>query len=300
MTATATWRAWSCTVRVTVDRDDAIDAASAGLAALMHRVERACSRFRDDSELSWANARTGLPTPLSPLAAELVGSALAAAAGSGGAIDPTVGQHLVAAGYDTDIDVVRSSPGRRLGVDRLPHWRAVSFDPDLRVLTVPVGLSMDLGATAKAWTVDRAADEITRRHDCGVLVEIGGDLASAGAAKPWLIRVAEREGSGGELVTLAGGGLTTSTTTVRRWYRDGEELHHIIDPRTGKCSDGPWRTASVWAETAVAANTASTATLVLGYSALDWLAGRRAIARLVATDGHVVKVGDWPSQTVAA
>jgi thiamine biosynthesis lipoprotein len=300
MTATAAWRAWSCTVRVTVDRDDAIDAASAGLAELMNRVELACSRFRDDSEISRANARAGLPTPLRPLASELVGTALRAAADSHGAVDPTVGHHLVAAGYDTDIEFVRRSPGERLRVDRLPQWRAVGLDPDLRVLTVPVGLSLDLGSTAKAWTVDRAADDIARRHGCGVLVEIGGDLATAGGAQPWLIRVAEREGGGGELVTLSSGGITTSTTTVRRWHRDGEVMHHIIDPRTGACRDGPWRTASVWADTAVDANTASTAVLVLGHRALDWLTARGTTARLVATDGRVLKVGGWPADTVAA
>jgi thiamine biosynthesis lipoprotein len=287
MTATATWQAWSCTVRVAVDRDDAIQAASARLRALMHRVELACSRF-GDSEISRANARAGLPTPLSPLATELVGTALSAAADSDGTVDPTVGQHLVAAGYDTDIDQVRYTPGKRLRVGRLPQWGAVHFDLDLRVLTVPVGLALDLGATAKSWTADRAADEIADRHGCGVLVEIGGDLATAGADQPWLIRVAECEGCSGELVTLATGALTTSTTTVRRWRRGDKELHHIIDPRTGESAVGPWRTASVWADAAVDANIASTAALVLGHDALEWLTARGATARLVATEGHVV------------
>jgi thiamine biosynthesis lipoprotein len=185
-------------------------------------------------------------------------------------------------------------------VARLPQWRAVHLDLDLRVLTVPVGLALDLGATAKAWTADRAADEIADRHDCGVLVEIGGDLATAGTDRPWLIRVAECEGGSGELVTLASGALTTSTTTVRRWRRGDKELHHIIDPRTGESAVGAWRTASVWADAAVDANIASTAALVLGHDALEWLTARGATARLVATEGHVVKVGDWPTETVAA
>ena len=300
MTATATWHAWSCTVRVSVDRDDALETACNDLSALMRRVELACSRFRDDSEISRANARSALPTPLSTLGAELVVAALTAAANSDGAVDPTVGRHLVAAGYGADIDQVRHSPGQRMRVGRLPDWRDVRLDHDLRVLTVPAGLSLDLGATAKAWTVDRAAQEISSRCDVGVLVEIGGDLAIAGVAQPWLIRVAEREGGRGELVTMRSGGLTTSTTTVRRWSRDGQERHHIIDPRTGEPADGRWRTASVWAHTAVEANTASTGALVLGESAVEWLAARRATARLVANDGRVVKVGDWPTETVAA
>jgi hypothetical protein len=135
MTANATWRAWSCTVRVTVDRDHAIEAASADLEALMHRVELACSRFRDDSEISQANARAGLPTPLSALATELVSTALTAAADSDGAVDPTVGQHLVAAGYDTDIDQVRRGPGKCLRAGRLPQT-AQSLRPSARAATV--------------------------------------------------------------------------------------------------------------------------------------------------------------------
>jgi thiamine biosynthesis lipoprotein len=300
MTATAAWRAWSCTVRVSVDRNDAIEAACADVSALMRRVGLACSRFCNDSEISRANERAGLPTPLSALGAELVSTALTAAADSGGAVDPTVGRHLVAAGYAADIDQVRRAPAACQRVDRLPDWRDVRFHHDLRLLTVPAGLALDLGATAKAWTVDRAAKEISSRYGLGVLVEIGGDLAIAGASQPWLIRVAEREGGRGELVTMSSGGLTTSTTTVRRWHRDGLELHHIIDPRTGEPANGRWRTCSVWAETAVEANTASTTALVVGDVAVDWLTERKVTARLVAGDGRVVRVGDWPTETAVA
>jgi FAD:protein FMN transferase len=158
---------------------------------------------------SRANARAGLPTPVSALGAKLIGTALAAVVDSDGAVDPTVGRPLVAAGYDADIEQVRRSPGEDLRLDRLPDWRDVRFDHDLRLLIVPADLSLDLGATAKAWTVDRAAEAIAARHSCGVLIEIGGDLATAGATQPWLIRVAEREGGRGELVTMAAGGLTT-------------------------------------------------------------------------------------------
>jgi thiamine biosynthesis lipoprotein len=44
----------------------------------------------------------------------------------------------------------------------------------------------------------------------------------------------------------------------------------------------------------VAANTASTASLVLGASAPAWLAERGLPARLVARDGSVTVVGGWP------
>jgi FAD:protein FMN transferase len=96
-------------------------------------------------------------------------------------------------------------------------------------------------------------------------------------------------------VVLDTGGLATSTTTQRRWRRGGETVHHLLDPRTGRPVAGPWRTASVAAASCVAANTASTAALVLGAHAPGWLAARGLPARLVAQEGIVTTVGGWPA-----
>ncbi|UXX97790.1 FAD:protein FMN transferase [Streptomyces sp. AD2-2] len=46
-------------------------------------------------------------------------------------------------------------------------------------------------------------------------------------------------------VALRSGGLATSGTAARRWRRNGHELHHIVDPRTGLPVRSPWRTVSV-------------------------------------------------------
>ena len=131
-----------------------------------------------------------------------------------------------------------------------------------------------------------------------MLVELGGDIATAGVSRTgWPVQVAEREGGPGQVVVLSHGGLATSTTTLRRWRRGGKNVHHIVDPRTGAPVDGPWRTASVHAPSALAANSASTAALVLGEHALDWLTARRLSARLVGVDGEVHTTPGWPPIT---
>src|SRR5664279_3743138 len=86
-------------------------------------------------------------------------------------------------------------------------------------------------------------------------------------------------GGPGQTITLHRGGLATSTTTVRRWRRGGRLVHHIIDPATGAPAEGCWRTVSVAADTALAANTASTAAIVLGEQAESWLCQRHLAAR---------------------
>jgi thiamine biosynthesis lipoprotein len=273
---------------------------------LMGEVEQAASRFRADSDLARCNARAGQLTPVSSLFVDLVVVALDAARETDGAADPTVGAHLEALGYDADIGVVRARqrtltvPTRRRP-PKLPSWRSVEVDRDLRMVGLPRGLALDLGATAKAWTADRAAARVNERFHSPVLVEIGGDLAVAGAGdQPFAIRVAEQEGQPGELVDVRHGGLTTSTTVVRRWRSRQRLVHHIIDPATGQSARGLWRTASVWAPTAVAANAASTAAIVMNDRTIPWLARHAPAARLVDLDGFVYHLHGWPGRPEAA
>lgn len=297
------WEAWSCRVRVTVDDPEVIGACAGTVKAMMDRVERASSRFLPDSELSVVNGRAGMMVPVSRLLVDMVDVALVSASMSGGAVDPTVGAAVVAAGYDADIEVVRRrralAPGRGPGdVARpVPGWRQVRLDRKLARIGVPAGVTLDLGAIGKAWTADRAATVIAERYGCAVLVEIGGDLRAAGEPRePWVIEVAERAGDEGTAVTLAHGGLATSTTTVRKWATG----HHLIDPRTGRPAEGPWRTASVWAPTAVRANTFSTALVATGDAALGRLTLAGHPVRLIGQDGEVFELSGWPTQNKAA
>jgi thiamine biosynthesis lipoprotein len=302
MSASRTWKAWSCTVGLTVEDPAALGAACGALKALMDRVDKAASRFRDDSELSMVNARAGFMVPVSRLLVDLVDVSLVAASISGGAVDPTVGAAVVAAGYDQDIETVRRRLPQAAGVSApAVGWKHVQLNRRLGLVGVPKGAALDLGATAKAWTADRAALVLSKRHGCAVLVEIGGDLRAAGTpAEPWVIDVAEREGDPGVPVTLSHGGLTTSTRTARSWPTPTGQAHHVIDPRTGQPADGPWRTASVWAPTAVRANTFSTAIVATGEAALGRLTLAGHPARLVADDGEITELAGWPAASRAA
>jgi thiamine biosynthesis lipoprotein len=303
MSAAYVGQAWSCRVRLMVEDDRALTPATEDLVALLARVDAVASRFRADSALSVANGRAGRPTAVPALLVELVQAALDAARQTAGAVDPTLGLAMQRIGYDRDIrDVVaddRPLPSPLPAPDR---WRAVRLHREAGLLTVPAGAALDLGATAKAWTADRAAHTLAERYGTGVLVELGGDLAVAGHRPGgWCIRVAEREGGDGQLVVLRDGGITTSTTTVRRWRRGGVAAHHIVDPATGLPTAGPWRTASVAGRSALAANTASTAAVVRGPAAVAWLTGQGLPARLVGTNGQVVTTPGWPRlQQVAA
>jgi thiamine biosynthesis lipoprotein len=173
---------------------------------------------------------------------------------------------------------------------------------DRATLRIPVGVKLDLGATAKAWAADRSSRAVHDATGCGVLVSLGGDISTAGPspAPGWRIHVTDDHRSApdapDQTISIAAGGIATSSTTVRRWRHDGRTMHHIIDPSTGGPVVDVWRTVSVAAIDCVDANIAATAAIVRGSRAPEWLAGLRLPARLVGRDGDVLTVGSWPRE----
>ena len=301
---TATWTALGTTASVAVTDPGALAGARGAVEAELAAIDAACSRFRDDSELSRLNARAGPPTAVAPLLLEALQTALRAAALTDGAVDPTVGAALILAGYDDDFAVIDRKAMRPLRAVRVAGWRSVALDARRGVLSVPRGVRLDLGATAKALAADRAAAAAAlAAPGRGILVNLGGDLAVAGPppAGGWRVRIAEdhRAGPGapGPTVAIRSGGVATSSTTVRRW---GGGRHHLIDPATGRPAGGRWQTATVAAASCVDANIAATAAIILGEQAVPWLAARGVPARLVARNGAVDLVGAWPPEGVAA
>ena len=308
-TAGAGWTALGCWVHLVVTDRAALDAARSMLAADLADLDAACSRFRADSELAALDRAQGRPVRLSPLLANAVAVALRAAELTDGDVDPTVGEAIVAAGYDRDFSLVPpDGPPLNLVVKAVPGWRHVRLDPATRTLAMPAGIRLDLGATAKAWAADRAAARIAAELGAGVLVGLGGDIAVAGQAPPggWRIRVQDVTGRPEDVpegpatvVAITSGGLATSSTTARRWRRGGNVLHHILDPRTGLPPAPVWRTISVTAATCADANAASTAAIIRGSQAPGWLAATGLPARLVDVSGRVETVAGWPAETMA-
>jgi thiamine biosynthesis lipoprotein len=304
---TASFPALGTTAAVTVAAADALPEALALVQDELHRIDETCSRFRDDSELVRLNRCAGAPFAASPLLLEAIAVALYAAAHTDGDVDPTVGRSLAALGWDSDFTVVVARRGEapRLRMVPAAGWRRVRIDRGRGTVRIPAGVEIDLGATGKAFAADRCARGVHRATGAGVLVNLGGDIALAGAAPDggWPIRVTDDHRSDatapGQTIALAAGGLATSSTTARRWHAGDVELHHIVDPRSGAPAGEVWRTVSVAARSCVEANSASTAAIVRGESAVAWLERIGLPARLVRRDGTTAYSGGWPAEAAA-
>ncbi|HVT41918.1 MAG TPA: FAD:protein FMN transferase, partial [Acidimicrobiales bacterium] len=253
-------------------------------------------------EVQWVQDNAGRAVEVSELLFTALAVAVDAAARTRGAVDPTVGNALVALGYDDDLDLVRlraTTPPRALGP--VAGYAHVQLDPSRRTVRIPRGVQLDLGATAKALAADRAAAAAATAVRSGVLVSLGGDVAVAGPAPAggWPIGIA-RESAAPEseleqVVAITAGGLASSATAARTWRSGRRDVHHIVDPRTGDCADPYWALVSAVGSSCVEANIVTTAAIVWGARALHELAGCGQAMRLVRLDDEVVTINGWPA-----
>jgi thiamine biosynthesis lipoprotein len=306
MTAVREWEQWSTTCRLVVTTDDRLPEAAEIVDRVLADVDQACSRFRPDSELlTLVRDDDGWAT-LSPLLTDLMAAALEAAHYSDGAVDPTIGGTLIDLGYDRDIESVRTRTAPTVRVIRRPAgWRSLLLearsDGHSR-LWMPAGTQLDLGATAKAVASDRCAAAVAETLGIGVLVSLGGDIATAGTGPDggWQVTVQDLPDDPAQQITLSdGAALATSSTARRTWRRDGVSMHHLVDPTTALPATGPWRSVTALAETCARANTLSTAALVHGNGAVAWLRRSGLPARLVSHNGSVATLNQWPREAAA-
>ncbi|GAA2498266.1 FAD:protein FMN transferase [Terrabacter carboxydivorans] len=298
--AKSTFEAIGTTNSVLVTRPEVLPEAVEIARRHLREVDRAVSRFRPDSEVSLLAARARRAPAeafVSPTFAAYLQAALRVARLTGGLVDPTVGSVLVAEGYDADLDVVRARPGfHQVRVAGVPQWHTVHLNVSGRRVAVAPGTLLDLGASAKAYAADCIAALLAESLPGGFAVNLGGDVAVSGDLPPqgWSVGIESASGSVRQVVTSTGQAIATSSTQLRVWDTDDGPRHHIVDPRTGHTALAVWAQVSCAAASCLKANAASTAAVVLGADAPEWLTDHGIPARLEHRDGRVLTTPGWP------
>jgi FAD:protein FMN transferase len=243
-----------------MNTDVAVEGTEADLRPWFAEVEQSLSRFQADSDLSRLNRLAGRWVLVSDMLFDAVARALAAAAMTGGAFDPTILPALEAAGYGQSFDLGPTPAGPAAPAGR---WREVKIDHRLKAVRLPEGVRLDLGGIGKGLAVDGAMVRLA--GEPGLLVNAGGDLAvrTAPGDEPIIIDVEDPLHFSRTLASFAlhSGAVATSSTMGRRW---GDGQHHIIDPRTGRPSDSGIVAVTVVGTCAVRAEVLAKACIVLG------------------------------------
>lgn len=259
------------------------------------RLEAQWSRFRPTSEVASLNAAPERAIPVSPETLELVALAVSWWRATGGLFDPTVVHALRTAGYVADL----ASGTGPVGIGT-PAAGCGGVDVDQAAGTVRLGAcgGIDLGGIGKGRAADLVAAHLARLH--GGLIDLGGDLRVWGVAPEgahaWPIAVEDpRDGSTAALLALDDGAVATSTTLRRRWSDGHRAAHHLIDPRTGRPTDGDLVAVTVVAGVAAGAEVLAKAAVVAGTVAdATRLLEQHGVAGLLApAHGTLVAVGGF-------
>lgn len=226
-------------------------------------VEATCTRFDPASELMTLTGRVGLATAASDILYAAVEVAMAVAAASEGAFDPTVGRAMQQRGFDRNYGDGRivQTPEAAANVS----YRDVQLDPAQKTITITRPLVLDLGAVAKGLAVDLAARELQPFEHFAI--DAGGDLYLSGRNEIgtlWRIGIRHPRADRQLLATLTVSDCAVCTSGD--YERDGAGTsagHHLLDPRTGHAATSI-ASATVVAGSAMLADAMATAAFVLG------------------------------------
>ena len=265
--------------------------------ALLAELERAWSRFGEDSDLSRLNWSQGRPVRVHAWTARLVIELINAWAVTGGDFDPTALPQLVASGYGTS----RVDPSRCTVLPETAAWPGDVAGIDIAGLDIrlPLGTTLDPGGLGKGLAADMIVELAMDRGANGVLAEIGGDVVVAGAAPndtAWTIGIQDPF-TPGELVSvvrLARGAVATSSRLVRVWTCADGVAHHLIDPATGASALTPTLTSTVIAGSGARAEAlAKLAFLREPDPLLKWLPRIEAAGMIIAADQPQKRTANW-------
>lgn len=251
-------RAMACEVTIQVPPPDepAIAAVVDDALDVFRQVEQACTRFDPRSPLMIANARPDRWHRVPDLCVAAISEAHAAHLATGGLFDPRTHDRLVALGYDTALPI-GDVGGEVEGAGAIASG---PWTPGIRPRRSQINLGgsrVDLGGIGKGLALRWAAERL-QRAGSRFLIEAGGDCYAAGSPGEggWRIGVEDAATGAPHVAVLEVHDLAvaTSSTRIRRWYKGGRPVHHLIDPRNGEPAKGGLASVTVvhrdpaWAE----------------------------------------------------
>jgi thiamine biosynthesis lipoprotein len=198
-------------------------------------IDRRLSDYRVDSEVAnVAAASAGEAVRVSDDFVFVLSRALAAAASTDGAFDPTAGAVVGLWREARRTNTLPTDEARRDALERT-GWRNVALDTAARtVRPARTGIRLDFGGIAKGYAADEAIAVLARHGITRALIEFGGEIV---AAQPppdqpgWRVRV--DNGMPGDTAVLASGAISASGDAEQFVVIDGIRYSHVVDPRTG-------------------------------------------------------------------
>jgi len=242
------------------------ESAMAAVMEEMHRIDRAMSPHKPDSELSIINRDAALgPVPISAEMARLISRSLDFSQLSGGAFDITYA--AVGCLYDYR-NRIKPTEAQIAAARACVGYRNLHLDMKARTVRFArPGMRIDLGGFAKGHAVDNAATILRHRGIKHAIVSAGGDSRVIGdrRGRPWTIGVRDprRAGEMSAVLPLVDTSISTSGDYERFFDEGGVRFHHVIDPASGR-SPAAVHSVTILADDGLTTEALSKSVFVLG------------------------------------
>ena len=234
----------------------------------IYRLEALLSVTDDTSDIGRIN--TSDITDVSPDTAEVIRYAMQIGEETGGALDITIYPVLKEWGFTTGDYGVPDDETLNVLLQRVDFTQIRIDDGTLPNVTVPDGVQLDLGALAKGYASDKAAEILKKNGIESALINLGGNIMTIGSnpssGDPWRIGIrnpfALDENIG--VIEVRDKAVVTSGSYERYFTADGKTYHHILDPATGRSVDNGLVSVTVIGDSGLMCDALSTALFVMG------------------------------------
>ena len=236
---------------------------------IIKNVEEKMSEWQPHSEVSLINQVAGKQTVVvSPETYEVIALAKKLSVQSKGAFDPTWAAFRGVWQFKKTPFKLPSSQEISQALKHV-DYSAITLDPDTR----HVGLSkpqmqLGLGAIAKGFAIDAAADALMKAGYTHFIIDGGGDVFLAGKknqSTPWRVGIKHPRLSNGFFgyASPENMAIVTSGDYEHHFVVAGKRYHHIIDMRNGYPATASVA-VTVVAPKAIYADAIATAVFILG------------------------------------
>jgi len=241
------------------------------ISAVIAQIETRMSIFEPESDISRFNASSTTEWfPVAPETAEVVEMSIEVSRETGGAFDATVepAVELWGFGAGNQAPPMLSSSPKPEAVAHIDYRRlAVRNSPPALRKSEP-HIRLDLSGIAKGYAVDRVAMMLDDFKVHNYMVEIGGEVRTAGFnadGSSWSIGIEAPPGSHlDRILRVTQIAVATSGDYRNAFISDGRRISHIIDPKTGIPAGHDGASVTVVGKQCTRVDARSTALAVLG------------------------------------
>ncbi len=282
------------TVMLLTAYGDQADAALDAAAEVINALAADLDPEKEGGSLRALNMGAGGPVAVSADCAAVLGTALDVWRETGGALDPALYPVIKAWGFTTGEYRVPDE-AELAGLLAAKDTGAIAIDGS--AVTVPAGMELSLGAVAKGYAAQKAAEAMAAAGADKAILSLGGNVQTLGDTRPdgerWQVAVTDPKDTGAYVGTLSVGqtAVVTSGGYQRYFEQDGETYIHILDPATGQPVDNDLLSVTVVTPDGARADGLSTALFVLGSEkALDYAAAHEDVDLVLITKDDRVLV----------